>query len=113
MRRAKRKRTEQSGTAEAHPAVAGAEFLLSIVEAHNTRRNGNVIKMDSGLRAQQELDKIEEQISRLQSLEGQDEETHRQILQLHDRLNDLQYVVGVQGSMTVWEPGKQPLPAKP
>jgi SRSO17 transposase len=26
---------------------------------------------------------------------------------------DLQYVVGVQSSMTVWQPGKQPLPAKP
>jgi SRSO17 transposase len=26
---------------------------------------------------------------------------------------ELQYVVGVQNSMTVWEPGKQPLPAKP
>ena len=26
---------------------------------------------------------------------------------------DLQYVVGVQSSLTVWEPGKQPLPAKP
>jgi len=26
---------------------------------------------------------------------------------------DLQYVVGVQSSMTVWEPGKQPLAAKP
>src|SRR6195256_622250 len=26
---------------------------------------------------------------------------------------DLQYVLGVQSSMTVWEPGKQPLPAKP
>jgi len=26
---------------------------------------------------------------------------------------DLQYVVGVQSSMTVWKPGKQPLPAKP
>jgi SRSO17 transposase len=25
----------------------------------------------------------------------------------------LQYVVGIQSSMTVWEPGKQPLPAKP
>jgi SRSO17 transposase len=25
----------------------------------------------------------------------------------------LQYVVGVQNSLTVWEPGKQPLPAKP
>jgi len=26
---------------------------------------------------------------------------------------ELQYVVGVQSTMTVWEPGKQPLPAKP
>jgi len=26
---------------------------------------------------------------------------------------ELQYVVGVQSSMTVWEPGKQPLPARP
>jgi SRSO17 transposase len=26
---------------------------------------------------------------------------------------ELQYVVGVQSSMTVWEPGKQPLPPKP
>jgi SRSO17 transposase len=26
---------------------------------------------------------------------------------------ELPYVVGVQSSMTVWEPGKQPLPAKP
>ena len=26
---------------------------------------------------------------------------------------NLQYVMGVQSSMTVWEPGKQPLPAKP
>jgi SRSO17 transposase len=26
---------------------------------------------------------------------------------------DLLYVLGVQSSMTVWEPGKQPLPAKP
>ncbi len=26
---------------------------------------------------------------------------------------DLEYLVGVQSSMTLWEPGKQPLPAKP
>ena len=26
---------------------------------------------------------------------------------------ELQYLMGVQSSMTVWEPGKQPLPAKP
>ena len=57
--------------------------------------------MDSGLRAQQELDKIEEQISRLQSLEGQDEETHRQILQLHDRLNDLRRELS--SHLNAWE----------
>ena len=45
--------------------------------------------MDSGIRAQQELDKIEEQIARLKSLEGQGDETRRQIQQLHDRLHDL------------------------
>src|ERR1039457_2534120 len=101
MRRAKRKRTEQSGTAEAHPAVAGAEFLLSIVEAHNTPRNGNVSKMDAGLRAQQELNKIEEQISRLQSLEGQGEEARRQIQQLHDRLNDLRRELS--SHLNAWE----------
>ena len=89
MRRAKRKRSEQAHTGTAHPAVAGAEFLLSIVEAHRAPGNGNVIKMDSGIRAQQELDKVEEQIARLQSLEGQGDETRRQIQQLHDRLNDL------------------------
>jgi SRSO17 transposase len=35
--------------------------------------------------------------------------------EFRDGLSDLglQYVVGVQGSMTVWEPGKRPLPAKP
>ena len=35
--------------------------------------------------------------------------------QFRDALSELglPYVVGVQSSMTVWEPGKQPLPAKP
>lgn len=85
----------------AHPAVAGTEFLLSIVEAHNTRRNGNVIKMDSGLRAQQELDKIEEQIARLQSLEGQGDETRRQIQELHERLNGLRRELS--SGLNAWE----------
>ena len=44
-------------------AIASADFMLSIVEAHHTRGNGNVIKMDSGLKAQQELEKIEQQIT--------------------------------------------------
>jgi acetyl-CoA carboxylase carboxyl transferase subunit alpha len=101
MRRVKIKRAERSETGAAHPAVAGTEFLLSIVEAHNTPRNGNVLKMDSGLRAQQELDKIEGQIARLQSLEGQGEETRRQIQQLHDRLNDLRREISTH--LNAWE----------
>ncbi len=101
MRRAKRKRLEQPATAETHPAVTGAEFLLSIVETHNTRRNGNIIKMDSGLRGQQELDKIEQQISRLQSLEGQGEDTRRQIQQLSDRLSDLRRELSTH--MNAWQ----------
>ena len=89
MRRAKIKRTEKESAGANHTAVAGAEFLLSIVEEHRTRRNGNVITMDSVTKARQELDKIEGQIARLESLEGQGEETRRQIQQLHERVEAL------------------------
>ncbi len=101
MRRAKIKRVHRPETDAAHPAVTGTEFLLSIVETHKTKRNGNVIGMDSGLRAQQELDKIEEQIARLQSLEGQSGETRRQIEQLHDRLKDLRSEITLH--LNAWE----------
>jgi len=89
MSRTKAKRTKQENTDAGHPAVAGAEFLLSIVEEHRAGRNGSVIKMDSALKARQELDKIEQQIARLEALEGQGEETRRQIQLLHERVNDL------------------------
>src|SRR5580704_321583 len=101
MRRAKTKRADRPVPSAAHPAVTGTEFLLSIVETHNTRRNGNVIGMDSGLRAQQELDKIEEQIARLQSLEGKSSASQRQIQQLHDRLNDLRRELA--SPLNAWE----------
>jgi acetyl-CoA carboxylase carboxyl transferase subunit alpha len=69
--------------------VIGTEFLLSMVEEHHTRRNGNVIKMDSVPKAQQELLKIEQQIERLKSVKGQNGKVRRQIQQLHDRVNEL------------------------
>ena len=72
-----------------------------MVEAHHTRRNGNVIKMDSAPKAQQELLKIEQQIERLKSLEGQNDETRRQIKQLHDRVNDLRREVSSQ--LNAWQ----------
>ncbi len=113
MRRTKVKRVEKavrsaSSTAEnrvsggaENSVTAGVEFLLSIVEAHHTRRNGNVIRMDSGLKAQEELAKIEEQITRLQEREGQNAETVREMQQLHDRVNDLRREISSQ--LNAWE----------
>jgi len=84
-----------------NPAILGTEFLLSIVEAHHTSGNGNVIKMDSGLKAQNELEKIEQQIQRLEMLEGQNEATRRQVQQLHDRVNDLRREIS--SHLNPWE----------
>src|SRR5271157_1749852 len=109
MRRAKTKRAEKSepgahigaeNRAE-NSAMAGTEFMLSIVEAHYTQKNGNVIKMDSGLKAQQELETIEEQLTRLQALQGQNAETLRQIQQLHERVNDLRHEIA--SNLNAWE----------
>ena len=82
-------------------AVAVADFMLSMVEAHHTRKNGNVIKMESGLKAQKELEKIEGQITRLQAVEGQNAETLRQIQQLHERVNDLRREIS--SHLNAWE----------
>ena len=101
MRRVKIKPAVAVEMSAVAPAMAGTDFLLSIVEEHHTRKNGNVIKMDAGLKAQQELDKIEEQIARLQALEGQGDETRRQIQLLHDRLNDLRREVSTH--LNAWE----------
>src|SRR5712691_5227103 len=79
----------------------GTEFLLSMVEAHNVGGNGNLNTMDSGFKAQQELEKIEQQIERLQALEGQNEETRRQVQQLHERVNDLRREIS--SHLNAWE----------
>src|SRR5712692_270001 len=75
--------------ANAMLGVTGDEFLLSMVEARWAARNGDVGRMHSGQRAEQELEKIEQQITKLQSLAGQDDNTRREIQQLHDRIHAL------------------------
>src|SRR6266480_4233270 len=82
-----------SGQAAAAPAmgnamlvVTGAEFLLSMVEARWAARNGDGRKMDAGHKSQQELQKIEQQLKKVQSLDGQDESTRREIQQLQERI---------------------------
>jgi len=101
MRRARIGTADHSGGDGINPAIAGTEFLLSIVEAHHTPGNGHVIKMDSGLKAQNELEKIEQQIQRLEMLEGQNEATRRQVQQLHDRVNDLRREIS--SHLNPWE----------
>src|SRR2546425_8107888 len=85
--------------ANAMLGVTGAEFLLSMVEARWAARNGS--RMDSGHKAQQELEKIEQQVTKLQSLAGQDENTRREIEQLHDRINALRREVA--SHFNAWE----------
>src|SRR5581483_8569050 len=80
--------------------ATGADFLLSMVEARMTSHNGDRRKMDSGLRAQQELEKIEQQIERLESI-NQDEGTRQQIHQLHERVHALREQVSVQ--LSAWQ----------
>ena len=101
MRRIKTRRAGKSDATAENAAVASADFMLSIVEAHHTHGNGNVIKMDSGLKAQQELEKIEQQITKLQTLEGQSAETLRQIRQLHDRVDGLRREIS--SHLNAWE----------
>jgi acetyl-CoA carboxylase carboxyl transferase subunit alpha len=88
-------------TANAMLVVTGAEFLLSMVEARWAARNGDRVKMDSGQRAQQELEKIEQQIVRLQTVAGEDAGTHREIQQLYDRIEALRKEMS--SHFTAWE----------
>ena len=96
MKRTKNKPAKEPVNGAENSAVVGADFLLSFVEEHHARKNGNAIQMDSSDKAQQELSKIEQQIERLQTLAGPNEETQRQIQLLHERVNDLRRQVSSQ-----------------
>jgi acetyl-CoA carboxylase carboxyl transferase subunit alpha len=101
MRRKHRTATVKFEITASHPAVAGTELLLAMVESHRAGKNGNAINMDSRLKAQQELEKIQQQIDHLRSLDGQSKETRRQVQQLHDRVEDLRREVS--SSLNAWE----------
>jgi acetyl-CoA carboxylase carboxyl transferase subunit alpha len=70
--------------------VTGAEFLVSMVEARWTAGNGDSRKMESGPKAKQELERIAQQMVKLESVDGHDEDTRRQIQALHERVQALQ-----------------------
>src|SRR6266481_5264181 len=94
---------EKDAPAITHGAevVSGAEFLLSMVETHWSQRNGDARVMRVRLKAEQELARIEEQIEHLQAVPGQNEETRRQIEQLHERVEGLRRQI--HSSYGAWE----------
>jgi acetyl-CoA carboxylase carboxyl transferase subunit alpha len=69
--------------------LTGADFLVSMVEARRNSRNGNGIAMELAPKTQRELEKIEKQIFKLQSVKGQDEDVRQQIDELRDRIQAL------------------------
>jgi acetyl-CoA carboxylase carboxyl transferase subunit alpha len=88
-RGASAKATVAPATVDAALVLTGADFLVSMVEARRISRNGDGNRMELGPKAQQELEKIERQIVKLQSVNGQDEDARRQIKELHDRIQAL------------------------
>ena len=85
---------EATGTAIARVsgdgAVAVPEFLLSMVESlWDTSSNGNKNNMESAAKAQNELEKIREQIQQLESLAGANQDARRKLHQLQERVEAL------------------------
>src|ERR1700683_5151932 len=81
--------------------VTGTDFLLSMVESRWAARNGDSRKMDIQLKARQELEKIEQQLSRLQAAPGQNDDLRNQIKQLNDRIDSLR--IEVSANHDAWQ----------
>src|SRR5215470_19206062 len=72
-------------TADISAALTGAQLLLSMVETRKAARNGH----NSDMTPPQELERIEQQIEKLESLDGQTAEVHREIEELKERVEAL------------------------
>jgi acetyl-CoA carboxylase carboxyl transferase subunit alpha len=72
-----------------------------MVETHWNSRNGDARKMEVRLKAEQELARIEDQIEHLQAIPGQNDETRRQVEQLHQRVEALRHQI--HSSYGAWE----------
>jgi len=82
--------------ANAMLVLSGTELLLSMVETRWADRHRNAVQQESGIRVRQELEKIEQQLTKVQSLEGQNADTRNQIQQLHDRIQTLRSEVATR-----------------
>src|SRR5947209_8224515 len=73
--------------AEAPERFAVSDFLLSMVESRwASSGNGSGFKMDAALKAQQELEKVEQQIAQMESVAGTSADAHKQLEELRERV---------------------------
>ncbi len=75
----------------AAPGTALVQDLLSvgIQQLRNDAGNGSLEKMESATKAQQELEKIEKQISQLETLARDNADASKQLTTLHEQVNAL------------------------
>ncbi len=76
--------------------IAASEFMLEIVETHWDSAN-----MESANKAQQELEKIEQQILQVEAMAGGNHNTRQQLEDLHARVDALRKEVSAQ--LDAWE----------
>ena len=72
-------------TADITAVLTGAQLLVSMIETRRAKSNGNGLEAT----APQELARIEQQMERLESLDGQNDDTRRQIDDLRQRVDSL------------------------
>ena len=71
------------------------------LELDTLRTTGNSDGMESASKARQELEKIESQISHLESVAGENQDARRQLHQLHDQVAALR--VQIVSQLNAWE----------
>ena len=106
MKRTKRRSASRETPGEPSPCagtevVSGADFLLSMVETHWSPSNGGGRKLNTAVKAEQELTHIERQLEHLQAIPGQTEEIRSQIQQLRERVDTLRRQMGAK--LGAWE----------
>ena len=81
---------------------AVSEFLLSMVESlWEASVDGRQTRMESATKAQHELERIEHQIAQLETLAGDNQDAHRKLQQLHERVNALRQQI--YAHLNAWE----------
>ena len=81
---------------------AVSEFLLSMMESlWEASVDGRQTRMESATKAQHELERIEQQIAQLETLAGENQDAHRKLQQLHERVNALRQQI--YAHLNAWE----------